>query len=911
MTADLVARDEELARVADFLDGADAGPAALVLEGEAGIGKSTLWSAGVRLAHERGLLVLSSRPAEAEQALAYTGLGDLLEGELDRILPALQGPRRRALEVALVLEEAGHDVDQRAIAVATRGALDMLAADGPVLLAIDDVQWLDPSSAGALAFALRRAGPKSLLALFTRRLGGSSEPSRLERAIGDESIERLRVGPLSLGATHKVLRTRLGRTFARPTVLRVHELSGGNPFFALELARRLGPEADTIRPLPVPDALDELLAGRFDGLPDATRNALLVVAAAGHPSTDLLRAVGVADDALGPAFAAELVELVDGTIRFTHPLLGSLLYQTHTAAEQRHAHARLAEIADDALTYARHLALATDRPDSEVAAALERAATASRRRGAPIFAAELGEHALRLTPSDAVEDRHRRAIATARAHWEAGEARRAYALAIELVNRAPPGSRRAQALILLSDVGPPEDAIRLRREALREPGISATEQALIHQFLAVAVRLTEGTGAARFHAKTSLMLSDQLEDHPLRALALSALAVASFRASEPDALDLADHAYAVAATIGDAKLRMETGIWLASALTYCFDLARARILLRDLLDEWSERDERVSADLFWHLSRVELRAGHFTAAAEYADRAREMTFQYSLDGRDDPASLMQVALVAAHRGRLDEAREAADHGRTLADEMPVYSAVCEVALGLVELWSGDPPEAVSHFALAEEVFGAVEMSEPALRWWRPDYVEALLELGDVDTAVTLLDEWERDASRLRRECVLAQVARGRGLVAAARGEVEEALSLLDRAVSLLEAVGDPFGQARALLALGIVRRRARQKRAAREAFETAVAAFAEMGAAGWAEKARAELGRIGGRTRAEGLTAAERRVAALVAAGRTNREVAAELFLGERTVESHLSRVYTKLGVRSRTELARRLPSTR
>ena len=155
--------------------------------------------------------------------------------------------------------------------------------------------------------------------------------------------------------------------------------------------------------------------------------------------------------------------------------------------------------------------------------------------------------------------------------------------------------------------------------------------------------------------------------------------------------------------------------------------------------------------------------------------------------------------------------------------------------------------------------------------------------------------------------MLGHVTRCRGLVAAARGEVEQALTLLGQAVAQHEAVGDPFGRARALLALGVVGRRARQKRSARQAIDAALEGFEAIGAAGWAARARAELGRIGGRSRAEGLTAAERRVAVLAAQGRTNREVAAALFIGERTVASHLTHVYAKLGVRSRTELARRL----
>jgi DNA-binding CsgD family transcriptional regulator len=175
--------------------------------------------------------------------------------------------------------------------------------------------------------------------------------------------------------------------------------------------------------------------------------------------------------------------------------------------------------------------------------------------------------------------------------------------------------------------------------------------------------------------------------------------------------------------------------------------------------------------------------------------------------------------------------------------------------------------------------------------------------------VRLVDRVEGDASRLGRDWVLADVARCRGLIAAARGNIADAAVLLEAAVAKHEAVGDRFGRARALLALGIIGRRARQKRAARESITAALGGFEELGAATWVERARSELGTIGGRTREEGLTAAERRVADLVAAGRTNREVATELFLGERTVASHLTHIYAKLGVRSRTELARRLPA--
>ena len=249
--SEIIGREDELAAVYGFIGLAEGGPAALVLEGEAGIGKSTLWLAGVERAHARGLRVLSSRPAEAERGLALAGLGDLFEDVLDVVLPALPAPRRRALEGALLLEEAPVDgVDPRALGIATRTALQVLADDGPVVVAIDDVQWFDAASSSALGFALRRTAPSRVLLLLARRLADGIQSAALEQAFPVGHLRRVSVGPLSVGALHRFLRDRLDRVFARQTLLRIHERSGGNPFFALELARVLDADVDPTRAAP-------------------------------------------------------------------------------------------------------------------------------------------------------------------------------------------------------------------------------------------------------------------------------------------------------------------------------------------------------------------------------------------------------------------------------------------------------------------------------------------------------------------------------------------------------------------------------------------------------------------------------------------------------------------------------------
>ena len=913
MRGEVFGRERELESVSAFLDRSAEGLAGLVLEGEAGIGKSTLWRAGVAAARERGFVVLSAQLAEAERGLAHVGLGDLFpEHLLEDVLRALAAPRRRALEVALLREDAaaGETVDPRALGVATRDALRSLAGDRRLLLAIDDVQWLDDASARALAFALRRSDDEQVL-LLARRLGAGLPVSAVELAVGALGVERLPVGPLSMGAIHRLLQSRLGRTLSRPTLVRLHETSGGNPFYALELANALDAEGtvpDPTEPLRLPESVQRLVGGRFSGLGPASREALSLVAAAGRLPHAVLRAAGVGEEALGPAFAARVIEHSGSVVRFAHPLLASALYQELQLERRERAHRLLAAVVDDPLARARHLALASSASDAVVAAEVEEAVRLAASRGASVTAAELAEHAVRLTPAGAADERHRRAITAGRMHLLAGDRRRARAGAQRLLTTAAKGRQRAEALVLLSDVESGADierAIALRRKALAEAEADLPLQASIHQWLGSEVRRTEGFAAAEQHARAALELAQRLGDDALRARALATLGFLRFNGAQSDALGFVERAYALAERVDEPRERLDAAFVLAYALTWSGRLNRARTLLEALYRELSERDEQRSAEALWYLSLVELSAGRLSLAAQYADRQREIRRQYAVEEQEDPLAMWVVARIAAHRGELERARKLAERSRAIAHAQPLFLAGQEGVLGLVEAWSGNARAAVAHFAAADQARSGAGVRDPSDFWWRADYAEALLEVGRIGDAVELLDLWEADAARLGRERLLAQLARCRGLVAASSGDVGAAVPLLEQAVTQHEAVGDPFGWARSLLALGIVRRRARQKREARKAIEAAVEGFEAIGADGWAAKARHELGRIGGRRREQGLTAAERRVAALVAEGRTNREVAAALFLGERTVETHLSHVYAKLGVRSRAELAR------
>ena len=902
--AEIVGRDTELDVVSGFLERSADGQRALVLEGEAGIGKSTLWLRSLDLARERGFRVLSNRPAEAEQDLAFAGLGDLFEDCLDDVLPALAPPRRRALEIALRLESTESALDPRALGVAVRSALELLGTTQPVLLAIDDVQWLDGPSADALAFALRRT-TSPLHVLYARRLAERVWSSELAMPL-PPSVEHLRVGPLSAGALQTVIRAQFDRALPRPSLLRVHEMSGGNPFYALEIARALPHELDPSLPLPVPETLDELVRARIGGVPAASRPALLLLSAVGEADMATLRNAG-AEEALEAAISHGVVERAGERLRFTHPLLASSVYLTADEAARRSCHAALAELVDDPIERARHLALSTAEPDPAIAAALDVAGDLAFAQGATRTVVTLRGHALRLTDPQAQEEVDSRAIALLQARSAVGEpASVLQPIAAEILERATAGVPRARALLVAADVA--EDhrtAVALRREAIHEARDDRALQAGIHRMLAWDARFLEGLEASELHAQECLALAAEIGDERLRASGLVVLSAIRLHLGKPDALRLGDEGYAIVSATAESEQFVWDTLTFSSTLIWAFQLERAQTMLEHLDREWSPRDETWAHQTMWRRGCIEYSAGRLETAAELAEGALEIVEAF--DAADIPG-LWLVADVAFSRGDVDRAQTQIRRARESAHLTPWFVPYVEAVLGRLAMWNGDLGAAIEHFSRAEEL-RAVGSLEPNLASWRGDYVEALLQVGRIEDAESLLGSWEADAVQVGRTVVLAHVTRGRGLVAAARGDVPAATELLETAASEHAAVGDPLGRARALLALGVVRRRARERIAARAAIEEAVAVFERCGAAGWAQRARSELMRIGGRTRAEGLTPAERRVAALVADGRTNREVAAALFLGERTVETHLTHIYAKLAVRSRTELARALMS--
>ena len=450
---EIVGRAEELENLGEFLDGIESGPISLVLEGELGIGKTVLWKAGLAVAADRSYRVLVSRPTESEAQLAYAALGDLLEEVPEDALAELPEPQRQALEVALLRREPEGQPSQRAVALGTLGVLRALARECPTVLGIDDVQWLDRASEDVLAFVVRRFKDERIGLLVARRLEASAVPGDLERALAEGRLGHLRLASLEAADLDRLLVTRLDTRLSEQSLRRLHDRTGGNPFFALEIGRALRQRGDrTTDDVPIPASLHELVRDRLALLDRPAREATEIAAALLRPTVELIDAVrGSCDSAaaIEAAAAAGIVELDGDRVRFAHPLLASITYAQIPPGQRLALHARLAEFVKDPEERGRHLALGAEHPDAAVAAALDEAARRARARGAPGSAAELWEQARRLTPVNAGGEARRRGLEAAERRFDAGEVDRARALLEEVVAEALPGWERARSLTRL------------------------------------------------------------------------------------------------------------------------------------------------------------------------------------------------------------------------------------------------------------------------------------------------------------------------------------------------------------------------------------------------------------------------------------------------------------------------------
>ena len=907
---EVVGRDGELESIAGFLDSASTEPRALVVAGEPGIGKTTLWLAAIGQARERGFRVLTARPAAAESGMAYASLADLLAGVEESTLACLPTPQRLALDGALLRAAADETaLGPRAIAAGFLSAITELAATSPVLIAIDDLQWLDSSTAEIIAFATRRlSGPVGVLA--TVRTGDNAPAATRLEPPDPDALQRIAVAPLSLGALRALICERLGRLPPRPAMVRLHEISGGNPLYALELARTIHdglPHAAAL-----PPTLAELVNARIAALAPDAQQMLLAAAALAEPTVEVVaRAVGAdmthIGAMLGDAEAAGVIDIDGHRLRFSHPLLARGVYTRAAPAQRRAMHARLAELVEQPEPRARHLALGTTHADPDTLTALDIAAGIARQRGAPAAAAELLDLAINLGG-----DTPERGIHSAAMHFDSGDPARARILLEDTISGLTPSVIRAEALHLLAVVRMYDDnlaeAEQLIENALRE---SAENHELRTRALVMLsfARLNAGQLDAAILVADNAVDHAERFDHPdLLGQALAVREIVRFMRGDGLDAQALRRALALADPQAHVPLPLQPSVANTVLKGWTGHLTEAADELRTIRQRCIELGEEGELPFVaLHSVMVEIWRGNYGDAGVLADDAIERAAQL---GGDFPRFIGYAmrGTVTAYTGPVDRARaELAEACAAASRCASVLMAEWPLAmLGFLEVSLGNYEAALNSLhPLLEKLDAAPRATEVIPTPFLPDAVDSLIHVGRLADAERYVDLLEANGRRVDRPWMLALGARCRAMLLAAHGDLDAAADAAQRAIAEHARLPMPFERARTQLLVGQLQRRQRQKRSAATTLVEALDEFEKLGAPLWADRVHAEMGRAyAGTTRSGGLSPSERRVAEMAAAGMTNRDIAADLFISPRTVETNLASAYRKLGIRRRAELS-------
>ena len=911
-----IGRDQELADLVATLATAAAGDGQIVeVVGDAGIGKSTLLDALVARAVVDGARVWRHAPTRPEIGLPWSGLAALVANATESELARMSPPARRHLAAAT---SAGSTdtVEPQMVAFALTELLDGCGRRDrpPLVLVIDDVHWLDQTSAGALSYAIRGVPRRHGVVVLARRSGEAwaLEPDRLVPA---DNYRLLELDGLNAIALRELIAA-TGITLRRAELELVHRRTGGNPLYAVEIARLVG-SGHRVDDAMVPPSLRATLRSRVDALPQATVAVLRAAALLAVPRIDLLTAALPEIDVLAACAAAEVSGIVTirsaATVRprvdlvvFSHPLLAAAAVDAMSTLDRRRLHGLLANVVQDLGERATHVAASMPDPDEAVAALLESAGALAIDRGAPDMAVDLLRASVDATPDvcdspDQPTPRQRRVLALAGAQIDAVQ---------------------------------DDDAL----QTLAELDAAATGDlaACVTGMRVIPIARTQGTAAGRAAAREALAV---IADPAARAVHHQHLVTLEEFDDVGRGLQAARSAFDEAAASGDVRAADIAGLALAGAQVLAgqpVDVSRAI----DAADRWagpwtwSSPPGQLVHVLTWtehasaiaHAERVQaagVARGDRIAQSNCLSQIGAVLFtrgdweqaegclrrSIELDEPSGPL-LADLAYLLASSGREGEARG-------LLDQVTARGRLDLVHLdarrGLIGLLSG---ATASVDGLVEAEALAIDVGLRAVRAvpYRRDLVEALVAVGRVDEASAAVERLMDDAARCDLDNARADAAAAGAVVEAALGHAAEARDMFVAAAKMQERSGLRYELARTLLAAGSAARRAGRRADGRESLDEAAVLFGDMGARPWVARCADEVARIGLRSTARGsasrqLTPTEQQVADLVADGRTNAEIANALFVSVRTVESNLTRVYRKLGLRSRTELTRHVGS--
>jgi len=912
----LVGRSAECELLRRLIAGArEESAGVILLRGEPGIGKTSLLTFTADAAD--GFRVLQIQGHESEIEIPFAGLSWLLES-LTGLLGQLPPVQAEALAGALQLgPAAGSGGERLAVATATLTLLAAAADAQPLLVAVDDGQWLDVPSLEAIVFAARRLQAEAIAVVITARpaVDVPAEVNRLLEALPEHTVPRL-----APDAARELLAAQQAGLAPEVLAGRIAE-AAGNPLALLELPAP-GDGGLPVEPLRIGKRLEQAFGRRIATMPPPTRQAMLLVAAADAASDVLSQALaqdGLSPADLEPAETAGLLVSERGAVRFQHPLVRSALYQSATATQRRAAHRVLASVFGALATpraqerHAWHLAAAAVGPDEEVAAALDAAADAAAARRSYATAMDVQERAAWLSwPGD---DRAGRLMKAATMSFPAGRVQAGLPLLDQVLEETGNWRLRTEAQhcrcrILMWAGQPVAGRDLLIAEANqvepRDPAWSAIMRA--HAALTSATLGDQRLAAAEGQRAVELLagLPDSLTMPALVVRALT-LAVSGpvaearsllARSEEPlqvwDPLDIDQILLAAAVAWSLLEEPGESMRWFERAVGAAREASAVGLL---------------PFQLSW-LALAQWRGGKWPAA--YANAHDGLALAEETGWRTQlPHSLAALATIEAAMGRAESCREHAAQAVALGRQtgVAIIEAHAAIALALLELGTGDAVAAVRHLEFVAGFAADHELGDPVLLNWAGDLAEALDRSGDRERARTVGELVAAEAERTGRPTESAVAARCRALLA---GDDEAAEEAFAEAFGWHARADQPFQEARTRLQHGELLRRRRRRADARAELTAALALFEQLGAEPWAARARSELRATGvtARPRHPGqqqLTPQELRVALVVADGATNAEAAARLFLSAKTVEYHLSGAYRKLGIRSRGKLVRAL----